>query len=268
MARRRRRGSTSPAVRPVDVDGVRTVAVGTLLWAIAFVVLAVFRDQLAEEGLGWWLWTCLAGVGLGLLGLEYTRKRRDAIARSRLREEVDHPDDVDVVPVYPDLGATEDGDVPNEVREEPIAARAAPGPIRADQEPVQVEPEPIRADQERAQVEPEPIRVHEEPVQVAPPEPTPPEPEPSRTEAESEPVDPAPDLLLDIQPASRRARRVGRSQDRPDDDEPLLPIAKDRQATPDGRPLEGRRARHSDSLEDDEPGEDESFYRGRRARRP
>ena len=45
------------------------------------------------EGVGWWLWTCLAGVGLGLPGLEYTRKRRDAIARARLGEEADREDE-------------------------------------------------------------------------------------------------------------------------------------------------------------------------------
>ena len=80
-------------MHPFDVDGVRTVAVGTVLWAAAFVVLALNRASLDEQGLGWWLWTCLAGVGLGLLGLEYTRKRRDAIAQALLDEEADRPDE-------------------------------------------------------------------------------------------------------------------------------------------------------------------------------
>jgi len=80
-------------VHPFDVDGVRTVAVGTVLWAAAFVILALNRGSLDEQGLGWWLWTCLAGVGLGLLGLEYTRKRRDAIAQALLDEEADRPDE-------------------------------------------------------------------------------------------------------------------------------------------------------------------------------
>ncbi len=80
-------------MHPFDVDGVRTVAVGTVLWAAAFVVLALNRTRLDEQGLGWWLWTCLAGVGLGLLGLEYTRKRRDAIAQALLDEEADRPDE-------------------------------------------------------------------------------------------------------------------------------------------------------------------------------
>jgi hypothetical protein len=66
----------------VDVDGVRTVAILTILWAVGFVVLAFNRERLDQAGNGWLLWTCLAGVGLGLLGIEYTRKRRDAIAEA------------------------------------------------------------------------------------------------------------------------------------------------------------------------------------------
>jgi hypothetical protein len=80
-----------PTSKPVDVDGVRTVLVGTVLWAIAFVVLLVLRSDLADSGREWWLWTCLAGVGLGLIGYEYTRRRRDAILRVR-EYQAEHPD--------------------------------------------------------------------------------------------------------------------------------------------------------------------------------
>jgi hypothetical protein len=86
MARRRRRAQP-PEIQPFDVDGVRAVAAGTVLWAAAFVVLVFQRDALEDSGRTWWLWTCLAGVGLGLLGLEYCRKRRDRLAEERLRAE-------------------------------------------------------------------------------------------------------------------------------------------------------------------------------------
>jgi hypothetical protein len=89
MERRRGPAEDPPELKPVDVDGVRTVAIITVLWALAFVVLAFFRSELDDAGRGWWIWACLAGVGLGLLGLEYCRKRRDAIARAELDEEAD-----------------------------------------------------------------------------------------------------------------------------------------------------------------------------------
>lgn len=65
-------------VEPLDVDGVRTVAVGTALWALAFVLLLPFYARLEEEGRLWWLWTCAAGFGLGIIGWDYCRRRRRA----------------------------------------------------------------------------------------------------------------------------------------------------------------------------------------------
>ncbi|MFW6774385.1 DUF2530 domain-containing protein [Nocardioides sp. CPCC 205120] len=65
-------------VEPLDVDGVRTVEIGCVLWAVAFVGLLPFYSRLTAEGVGWVLWTCLTGLGLGLLGLEYCRRRRRA----------------------------------------------------------------------------------------------------------------------------------------------------------------------------------------------
>lgn len=89
MGRRQNHSARPTDVRPVDVDGVRTVAIVTVGWGIAFVVLALRQGQLNDAGRGWWLWTCLAGVGLGLLGLEYCRRRRDAIAQAALEAEAD-----------------------------------------------------------------------------------------------------------------------------------------------------------------------------------
>lgn len=63
-------------VEPLDVDGVRTVAVGTVLWAVAFVLLLPFYGRLVDSGRDWWLWTCVAGFGLGLIGVDYCRRRR------------------------------------------------------------------------------------------------------------------------------------------------------------------------------------------------
>lgn len=65
-------------VEPLDLDGVRTVEVGTALWLVAFIGLLPFYGTLERTGHTWWLWSCLAGVGLGLFGIEYCRRRRAA----------------------------------------------------------------------------------------------------------------------------------------------------------------------------------------------
>jgi hypothetical protein len=62
-------------VEPLDVTGVRTVGVGTVLFLLAGLALLPFQGWLAEHDRTWWLWTCVAGVGLGLFGLQYCRRR-------------------------------------------------------------------------------------------------------------------------------------------------------------------------------------------------
>jgi len=69
-------------VEPLDVDGVRTVEIGTAVWFVGFLALLPFYGRLQETGHLWWLWTCMAGVGLGGFGIEVCRRRRDARTRS------------------------------------------------------------------------------------------------------------------------------------------------------------------------------------------
>ena len=73
-------------VESLDADGVRTVEVGSALWLVAFVALLPFYGWLEDTGRLWWLWTCLAGFGLGLIGLEFCRRRRKA----RLEREAEY----------------------------------------------------------------------------------------------------------------------------------------------------------------------------------
>lgn len=70
------------SVEPLDVDGVRTITIGTALWVIAFIGLLPFVGTLRDSGHIWWLWTCLAGFGLGLIGIEYCRRRRQTKGRT------------------------------------------------------------------------------------------------------------------------------------------------------------------------------------------
>jgi hypothetical protein len=64
-------------VEPLDLDGTRTVAVGSALFLLAFVALLPFYDSLDDAGRAWWVWTCLSGFGLGVVGWEYCRRRRN-----------------------------------------------------------------------------------------------------------------------------------------------------------------------------------------------
>lgn len=87
----RRKTYVTATVQPLDVSGVRTVTVGTVLWLVALVALLPFYPSLQDHDRGWWLWTCCAGFGLGLLGLEYCRRRRTRRA--------DRPHEVETSPL-------------------------------------------------------------------------------------------------------------------------------------------------------------------------
>jgi Protein of unknown function (DUF2530) len=70
-----------PPPEPLDVDAVGVTTVGTVLWAVAGLGLLPFRGWLADHGVTWWLWTCLAGFTLGLYGCWFVRRRRDRLRR-------------------------------------------------------------------------------------------------------------------------------------------------------------------------------------------
>jgi len=75
-----------PDPPPLRTDDVRTVLVGTALWAVALLALLPFWSRLEDAGRLWWVATCACGFGLGLVGLAYTRRRAAAIARDEAAE--------------------------------------------------------------------------------------------------------------------------------------------------------------------------------------
>ena len=56
---------TKQAPPPLQVDTARVVVIGIGLWAVALVVLLVLGDRVDRL----WTWTCLAAIGLALMGL-------------------------------------------------------------------------------------------------------------------------------------------------------------------------------------------------------
>ena len=85
------RHARHPDPPPLQTDDVKIVLVGTVLWALALVVLLVLRVADAAEVRDWWLGMCLYGIALGLFGVRYVHRRtrpvpddvaRDASPRS------------------------------------------------------------------------------------------------------------------------------------------------------------------------------------------
>ena len=60
---------TKQAPPPLQVDTARVVIVGTVLWAIALVVLLFLGDRVDRL----WTWTCVAAIVLAILGLGVMR---------------------------------------------------------------------------------------------------------------------------------------------------------------------------------------------------
>ncbi|MBX6389510.1 MAG: DUF2530 domain-containing protein [Frankia sp.] len=67
---------------PLPNDGVGSVAVGTVVWLIALLVMIPFADDLRADGRLWWLATAACGAGLGLLGLVIVIRRRNRLRRA------------------------------------------------------------------------------------------------------------------------------------------------------------------------------------------
>jgi len=68
----------------MQTNDVHIAAAGTVAWAIALVVLLIVGLPSADR---WWLWTCVAGIGIGLFAVWYvprlqTRRARQEAARA------------------------------------------------------------------------------------------------------------------------------------------------------------------------------------------
>ena len=68
-------------IEPMETNDVLIVAIGTALFAVAFVVLLVLRTSLERSGHGRWPWIALSGVIGGLLGLVYCVRRQQRMSK-------------------------------------------------------------------------------------------------------------------------------------------------------------------------------------------
>jgi hypothetical protein len=66
---------------PLEANDQLVTGVITAGWAVALVVLLIIRGSLRAD-LRWWIWTCVAGLALGLFGLWYLPRLKHARTRS------------------------------------------------------------------------------------------------------------------------------------------------------------------------------------------
>jgi uncharacterized protein DUF2530 len=71
---------------PPPLEANDKVVTGTITagWAVALIVLLIVRDSL-PAGARWWLWTCVAGLVMGLFGLWYVPHLQRGRARAAAR---------------------------------------------------------------------------------------------------------------------------------------------------------------------------------------
>jgi hypothetical protein len=67
----------------LEANDVAITTGGTIVWAVLFLGQLPFYGWYADHGHAWWIWSCAAGAGLGVVGIWYVRRRRDAIERAR-----------------------------------------------------------------------------------------------------------------------------------------------------------------------------------------
>ncbi|WP_051209189.1 DUF2530 domain-containing protein [Propionicicella superfundia] len=73
-------------VKALDEDGLNVAIAGTVVFAVAAVVLAVDAETLERTGHQWWLWVALTGTGIGVAFLAYCLIRRLRRARRNAGE--------------------------------------------------------------------------------------------------------------------------------------------------------------------------------------
>jgi len=66
---------------PLEANDQVVTGVVTAGWAIALIVLLIFRDSLRPD-VRWWIWTCVTGLVMGGFGYWYLPRLKRSRARS------------------------------------------------------------------------------------------------------------------------------------------------------------------------------------------
>jgi hypothetical protein len=70
-------------LKPLEVNGITAVTLGTGIWSVATLIMVLMRDQLEASGRGDWIAIGVCGIILGLLGMRYTKRRVARIERAK-----------------------------------------------------------------------------------------------------------------------------------------------------------------------------------------
>ena len=79
------------APEPLEGPIRATVLIGTGLWLLLFLGQLPFYGWYADHGHDWFIWTCAAGAGLGVLGHWYVRARDRALSRAAAARDDEPP---------------------------------------------------------------------------------------------------------------------------------------------------------------------------------
>ena len=64
-----------PDPAPVTTDDRKAFLAGIALWIVGLAVFVVLLPVLTSTATTWWLWTCVAGLAIGLIGVLWTNWR-------------------------------------------------------------------------------------------------------------------------------------------------------------------------------------------------
>jgi hypothetical protein len=78
-----------PAPEPLEANDQMVTGVITAGWAVTLIVLLAVRTDIPAPD-RWWIWTCVAGLGIGVFGLLYVprvKRSRERAANRRAEAE-------------------------------------------------------------------------------------------------------------------------------------------------------------------------------------